>query len=138
MDYMKSRLSPQWKLSPENKFSCSEAKKLTAMEIMDLVDEGILTDGQAEVEFKKLEEMDTDADNTNGTSFNNGKMIDNQSEAELEGLEKKKPKDKTLDTATAKKAKEVLNELIKCKAIELIQDEAFTSEHKAPNNTRHM
>ena len=64
------------------------------------------------------------------------KMIDKQSKAELEGVEIKKPKDKTLDTATAKKAKEVLNELIKCKAIELIQDEAFTSEHEAPNRSR--
>ena len=49
---MKSRLSPQWKVSPERKFNCSEARKLTVMEIMDLVDKGILTNGQAEVELK--------------------------------------------------------------------------------------
>ena len=47
MDYMKSRLSPQWKLSPGNKFRCSETKRLTAVEIMDLVDKGILTNEEA-------------------------------------------------------------------------------------------
>ena len=77
---------------------------------MNLVDKGILTDEQAEVEFIKLEEMNTDAASTNDTRVDNGEMIDRQSEAELEGLEKRKPKDKTLDAATAKKAKEVLNE----------------------------
>ena len=98
MEYRRSRLSPQWKLTLERKFNCSEAKKLTAMEIMDLVDNGTLTNEQAEVHFKKLEEVDIDPNNTSDQG----------------------PSDKTLDTATTKKAKEVLNRLIKSKIVEMI------------------
>ena len=78
MDYMKSRLSPQWKLSPGNKFKCSETKKLTANEIMDMVDKGILTNEQAEVEFDKLEEKETREMETDTASVSDiMNMIDN-------------------------------------------------------------
>ena len=53
---MKSSLSPEWKLLPGNEFKCSQTKKLTANDIMDMIDNGELTDEQADIEFEKLEE----------------------------------------------------------------------------------
>ena len=105
MNHMKSSLSPEWKLLPGNEFKCSQTKKLTANDIMDMIDNGELTDEQAEIEFEKLEE--------------------------------RKNKDKkNMDTATVKKTKNVLNELIKCDAIEPIEDNAITLEHDAPKETK--
>ena len=93
---MKSSLSPEWKILPENpgnEFRCSQTKKLTANDIKDMIDNGELTDEQADIEFEKLEE--------------------------------RKNKDKkNMDTATVKKTKDVLNEMIKSDAIESIEDNA--------------
>ena len=59
MEYERSRLLPQWKVTPGAKFGCSKQRKLTAMEIMDLVEDGTFTNQQAEVHFIRLEEEDT-------------------------------------------------------------------------------
>ena len=41
-----------------------------------------------------------------------------------------------MQTANVKKTKNVLNELIKCNAIESIEDNAITSEHEAPKELK--
>ena len=43
MEYERSRLLPQWKVTPGIKFGCSKQRKLTAMEIMDLIEDGTFT-----------------------------------------------------------------------------------------------
>ena len=59
-EYMRSLLTPQWKSNRTKKFSCSEKRKLTAMEIMQLVEDGTFTNQQAEVHFIKLEEPNSE------------------------------------------------------------------------------
>ena len=63
IEYMRSLLSPQWKSNPAKKFTCSEKKKLTAIVIMDLVENGTFTNQQAEVHFIKLEKPDIETKN---------------------------------------------------------------------------
>ena len=62
-EYMRSLLIPQWKSNTTKKFSCSEKRRLTAMEIMELVEDGTFTNQQAEVHFIKLEEPNTEEAN---------------------------------------------------------------------------
>ena len=96
-------------------------------------DNGELTDKQAEMKLNKLvERKDKDketimdmVDNGNGKHDNGNGNHDNGKHDN--------GKHDTTTAKEAKKAKEVLNELIKCNAIELIQDKAFTSEQEAPN-----
>ena len=74
MNHRKPSLPPEWKIlpgSPENEFKCSQTKKLTAKDIRDMVDNGKLTDEQAEIEFNKLVEKISQ-------KFDNGEITDKQ------------------------------------------------------------
>ena len=53
-EWNENRLLPQWKSNPKMKFMCSSTRTLTAMEIIELVEEGILSTQQAETHFDKL------------------------------------------------------------------------------------
>ena len=79
MNYMKTSLSPEWKKLPGNKFKCSQTRKLTAIDIMDMVDNGELTDEQAEIEFNKLEERkNKDKENMDTATVKEAKNILNE------------------------------------------------------------
>ena len=67
----------------------------------------------------------------------NGELTDEQAKIELNKLVERKNKDKeNMDSATVKEAKNVPNELIKCNAIESIEDSAITLEHEAPKELK--